>query len=70
VLTGKGPHGLDDRHRGQMMVVTGRIRTAAASWRYTLLTFRPGPMLCAGNELATAASQAMGIEMQFENISQ
>jgi len=23
VLTGKGKHGLDDRHRGQMMVVTG-----------------------------------------------
>jgi hypothetical protein len=31
---------------------------------------KPGPMLCAGNELATAASQAMGVEMQFENISQ
>lgn len=24
VLTGKGKHGFDDRHRGQMMVVTGR----------------------------------------------
>jgi len=23
VLTGKGKHGFDDRHRGQMMVVTG-----------------------------------------------
>ncbi|KAK3294586.1 uncharacterized protein B0H64DRAFT_190662 [Chaetomium fimeti] len=23
VLTGKGPHGFDDRHRGQMMVLTG-----------------------------------------------
>ncbi|KAH8843170.1 hypothetical protein MCOR02_007966 [Pyricularia oryzae] len=23
VLTGKGPHGFDDRHRGQMMVMTG-----------------------------------------------
>lgn len=51
VLTGKGPHGLDDKHRGQLMIVTG-------------------PMLCAGNELATAASQAMGVEMQFKNISQ
>jgi len=27
-------------------------------------------MLAAGNELATAASQALGIEMQFENISE
>jgi hypothetical protein len=23
VLSGKGEHGFDDRHRGQMMVVTG-----------------------------------------------
>ncbi|GJN78620.1 hypothetical protein PLIIFM63780_002129 [Purpureocillium lilacinum] len=51
VLTGKGKHGFDDRHRGQMMVVTG-------------------PMLCAGDELATAASKALGADMKFENISQ
>ncbi|KAM4066111.1 nmrA-like family protein [Hirsutella rhossiliensis] len=51
VLTGKGKHGFDDRHRGQMMVVTG-------------------PMLCAGNELATAASKALGTEMEFEDISE
>ncbi|RYP51414.1 hypothetical protein DL769_010817 [Monosporascus sp. CRB-8-3] len=51
VLTGKGPHGFDDKHRGQMMVVTG-------------------PMLCAGQELATAASQALGTEMEFEDISE
>ncbi|KAF5020741.1 hypothetical protein F66182_7243 [Fusarium sp. NRRL 66182] len=50
VLTGKGKHGFDDRHRGQMMVVTG-------------------PMLCAGKELAAAASKALGTELQFENIS-
>ncbi|KHN96821.1 NAD(P)-binding domain protein [Metarhizium album ARSEF 1941] len=50
VLTGKGKHGFDDRHRGQMMVVTG-------------------PKLCAGNELATAASNALGTEMKFEDIS-
>ncbi|KAJ9428024.1 hypothetical protein QL093DRAFT_2127489 [Fusarium oxysporum] len=43
-------HGFDDRHRGQMMVVTG-------------------PMLCAGKELAEAASKALGAELQFENIS-
>ncbi|ENH68225.1 hypothetical protein FOC1_g10000538 [Fusarium oxysporum f. sp. cubense race 1] len=51
VLTGKGQHGFDDKHRGQMMVVTGL-------------------MLCAGEELATAASQALGVKMEFENISE
>ncbi|KAH7166410.1 hypothetical protein EDB81DRAFT_639728 [Dactylonectria macrodidyma] len=51
VLTGKGEHGFDDRHRGQMMIVTG-------------------PILCAGNELATAASKTLGTELTFENISE
>lgn len=51
VLSGKGPHGFDDKHRGQMMVMTG-------------------PMLCAGEELATAASKALGQKMEFENISE
>ncbi|KAG8413065.1 hypothetical protein J3458_013484 [Metarhizium acridum] len=51
VLTGKGKHGFDDKHRGQMMIVTG-------------------PKLCAGHELATAASKALDTEMEFENISQ
>jgi len=51
VLSGKGEHGFDDKHRGQMMVVTG-------------------PMLCAGKELAEAASQALGQKMEFESISE
>jgi len=51
VLTGKGKHGFSDKHRGQLIVLTG-------------------PMLAAGNELATAASQALGIDMEFENISE
>ncbi|KAF7520529.1 hypothetical protein G7054_g12733 [Neopestalotiopsis clavispora] len=51
IFTGKGKHGFDDRHRGQMMVVTG-------------------PELCAGEELATAASQALGVTMQLEGISE
>ncbi|KAB5533442.1 hypothetical protein GE09DRAFT_1227458 [Coniochaeta sp. 2T2.1] len=51
VLAGKGKHGFDDKHRGQMMVITG-------------------PMLCAGDELAEAASQALGQKLQFENISE
>lgn len=51
VLAGRGAHGFDDRHRGQLMVVTG-------------------PMLCGGVELADAATQALGVQMEFENISQ
>ncbi|KAL6363005.1 hypothetical protein LRP88_02405 [Fusarium phalaenopsidis] len=51
VVTGKGKHGFDDKHRGQMMVVTG-------------------PTLCAGKELAAAASKALGTELQFEHIAQ
>ncbi|KAL5093623.1 hypothetical protein Trisim1_010354 [Trichoderma cf. simile WF8] len=51
VLAGKGKHGFDDRHRGQMMIVTG-------------------PQLCAGEELAQAASQALGVQLEFENISE
>lgn len=50
VLTGKGKHGFADKHRGQMMIVTGL-------------------MLCAGKELATAASTARDAKMQFEPIS-
>ncbi|KAI0398323.1 NAD(P)-binding protein [Xylariaceae sp. FL0594] len=51
VLTGKGPHGFDDKHRGQMMIVTG-------------------PMLAAGEELATAATDALGTKVEFEDISE
>ncbi|KAK0636531.1 hypothetical protein B0T17DRAFT_613249 [Bombardia bombarda] len=51
VLSGKGEHGFDDRHRGQLMVVTG-------------------PMLCSGQELAEAASKALGQKMEFDNIAE
>ncbi|KAF2271451.1 NAD(P)-binding protein [Westerdykella ornata] len=51
VLTGKGKNGFDDRHRGQLMVLTG-------------------PKLCTGSELAAAASQALGVDMKFEDISE
>jgi len=51
VLSGKGKHGFDDRHRGQLIVLTG-------------------PMLAAGEELAEAATQALGKDMQFEDISE
>jgi hypothetical protein len=68
VLTGKGEHGFDDRHRGQMMVVTGTSTYSAHN--LSRLTIYTGPMLCAGKELAEAASKALGTELQFENISQ
>jgi len=51
VLSGKGKHGLDDKHRGQLMVLTG-------------------PMLATGDELATAASEALDANMTFEDISE
>ncbi|MCJ1364808.1 hypothetical protein MMC16_003925 [Acarospora aff. strigata] len=50
VLTGHGKHGFDDKHRGQLITLTG-------------------PMLASGDELATAASQALDVPMEFENIS-
>jgi uncharacterized protein YbjT (DUF2867 family) len=50
-LSGKGQHGFDDKHRGQLMVLTG-------------------PQLTTGDELATAASQALGVDMKYENISE
>jgi len=51
VLTGQGKNGFDDRHRGQLMVLTG-------------------PKLCSGHELAQVASKALGIKLQFEDISE
>jgi hypothetical protein len=32
--------------------------------------FNTGPMLASGSELATAASQALGVKMEYENITQ
>ena len=68
VLSGKGEHGFDDRHRGQMMVVTGMNRRSC-SYQVEVLSVRLGPMLASGDELATAASKSLGTEIQFENIS-
>ncbi|KAJ0416976.1 hypothetical protein BJY00DRAFT_217001 [Aspergillus carlsbadensis] len=51
VLSGHGKHGFDDKHRGQLMVLTG-------------------PMLVTGDELATAASKALGEELKFKDISE
>lgn len=34
------------------------------------LTVDTGPMLCAGNELAEAASQSLEMELKFEDVSE
>lgn len=51
VLTGQSENGFDERHRGQLMVLTG-------------------PRLVTGPELAQVASNALGADLQFENISE
>lgn len=75
VLAGKGKHGFDDRHRGQMMIVTGK--TPLCNGCYPLQNceqlvkeLRTGPLLCAGKELAEAVSKALGAQIEFENISE
>ncbi|EAW06604.1 uncharacterized protein ACLA_082960 [Aspergillus clavatus NRRL 1] len=51
VLTGRGKNGFNDKHRGQLMTLTG-------------------PALLNGDELARAASEALGKDMKFEDISE
>jgi len=51
VLTGEGEHGLDDMHRGQLMILTG-------------------PAMMAGEEIAEAASQALGKKMKYKAIAE
>ncbi|KAL2012443.1 hypothetical protein VTN00DRAFT_5161 [Thermoascus crustaceus] len=51
VLCGKGAQGFDDRHRGQLMILTG-------------------PTLATGEDLANIASQALGTQLKFEDISE
>jgi hypothetical protein len=66
VMTGKGKHGFADKHRGQLMVVTGMF-----VWSFPkmpCITRGEGPMLATGDELATAASQALDISLKFEDI--
>ena len=53
------------------MVVTGMSSRPRTLDTFPVSRETPaGPMLCAGNELATAASKALGADMKFENISQ
>lgn len=51
VLSGKGKNGFSDKHRGQLIVLTG-------------------PKLTSGPELAAVASEALGVKMEFEDISE
>ena len=68
VLSGKGEHGFDDKHRGQLIVVTGKHPYPALSHEWFLKAI--GPLLMAGKELAEAAKQALETEIEFEPISQ
>src|ERR1700761_9565638 len=70
VLSGEGEHGFSDKHRGQLIVLTGTSFEYSVSTQTHHDLFGIGPMLVAGNELATAASSALGVEIEFENISQ
>lgn len=72
VLSGKGKHGFDDKHRGQLMTLTGMNPTTTDSsipWLTTATTIA-GPMLLSGEEIARAASEALGSSMKFEDISE
>ncbi|BDD56646.1 hypothetical protein MAP00_002076 [Monascus purpureus] len=51
ILSAKGPHGFSDKHRGQLITLTG-------------------PMLLSGEEIARAASEALGTQIKFQDISE
>jgi uncharacterized protein YbjT (DUF2867 family) len=51
-------------------VLTGKGKNGFDDRHRGQLMVCTGPKLCSGEELATAASQALGIEMQFEDISE
>lgn len=69
--------GFDDKHRGQLMIITG---VKSLFHFFTLFFFLPlthpssltlqGPMLLSGEELAATASQALGTELKFQDISE
>ena len=69
VLTGQGPHGLSDKHRGQLIVVTGPMY-AEFVISLSNLTKIDSPRLTGGNELATAAHDALGVKLEFQDISE
>lgn len=74
VLAGKGKHGFHDKHRGQMMIVTGRTPLCIGDYPINdceqLVKTYTGPLLCAGKELAEAASKALAAKIEFENVSE
>lgn len=68
VLAGKGKHGFNDKHRGQLMVMTG-ANTPLIKYCITHSQFS-GPTLVTGDELAKAASQALGAKLEFEDVNE
>lgn len=70
VMTGKEKHGFADKHRGQLMVVTGpSVWIQIGKCSLCVRCIDKGPMLATGNELATAASKALDNNLKFEDIS-
>lgn len=73
VVTSEGPHGLADTVRSQVLIVTGAYMRASiwlGTWGRLLNNILSGPQLTSGEELAVAASQALGTKMTFETIDE
>lgn len=68
VLAGKGKHGFNDKHRGQLMVMTGMNNSSLSIASHTHSS--AGPTLLTGDELAKAASEALGAKMEFEDVNE
>jgi hypothetical protein len=68
VLSGKGEHGFDNKHRGQLITLTGE-RSPFTLMRVDPMQFLRGPMLVPGKELAAEAKEGLGVEMEFDDIS-
>lgn len=69
VLSGKGKNGFSDKHRGQLIVLTGSS-SLLVTVQLVVLIETSGPKLVSGPLLATEASEALGVNLEFENISE
>lgn len=68
VLSGESEHGFAVEHRGQLMTLTGK--RPKINPYFVNANCIVGPLLTAGDELAEAATQALGTKMEFEDISE
>ena len=70
VLSGKGKKGFSDKHRGQLIVLTGCSPFSSCATNISADLVHSGPKLTSGPELAADASEALGVKMEFEDVSQ